>query len=70
MTLITDNWIMDIQRLSMETSQIRVQEEAAIRVQAMAMQTVKDTAAELDRLIESAKTVTDPAKGNYLNLFM
>ena len=61
---------MDIQRLSIDTAQIRVQEEAAVRVQAMALQTIKDTAADLTRLIDSAVKISDPAKGNYLNMFM
>lgn len=62
--------VMDIQSLSMEMSQGRVQEEAAVRVQAMAMQTIKDTAADLNRLLETARVITDPAMGKYLNLFM
>jgi len=66
----SDNKIMDIQRLSIDTAQIRVQEEAAVRVQAMALQTIKDTAADLTRLIDSAVKISDPAKGNYLNMFM
>jgi hypothetical protein len=61
---------MDIPRLSMDMAQTRVQEEAAVKIQAMALQTVKDTAADLSRLIDSASAITDPSKGNYLNLFM
>lgn len=51
-------------------SQSRVQEEAAVKVQAMAMKTIKDAADDLNRLMESAKLITDPARGNFLNLFM
>ena len=54
----------------MNMSQGRVQEEAAVRVQAMMLQTIKDTSADLARLMESAEAITDPSKGNYLNLFM
>ena len=61
---------MDIQSVSMEMSQSRVQEEAAVKVQAMAMKTIKDAADDLNRLMESAKLITDPARGNFLNLFM
>ena len=61
---------MDIQSLSIELSQGRIQEEAAVRIQTMAMQTIKEAAADLNRLMESTKVITDPAKGNYLNLFM
>ena len=51
-------------------TQNRVQEEAAVSVQAMALQTIKDAAADLQRLMESAKITTDPAKGNFLNVLM
>ena len=51
-------------------SQSRVQEEAAVKVQAMLMQTIKDTSADLARLMDSAKIITDPAKGNFLNMLM
>ena len=51
-------------------SATQVKEEAAARVQAMTLQTIKDASADLARLMDSAKTVTDPAKGNFLNLFM
>ena len=50
-------------------AQGRVQEEAAVRVQAMALQNVKDAGADLERLMESAQTITDPAKGNYIDMF-
>ena len=65
---------MDIQNLSMNMSQNRVQEEAAVRVQAMAMETIKEAGADLVKLMESARpetaAITDPAKGNYLNVLM
>ena len=61
---------MDIQSLSVNMSQSRVQEEAAVKVQAMLMQTIKDESADLTRLMDSAKIVTDPARGNYLNVLM
>jgi len=61
---------MDLQRLSVDMAQTRVLEEAAVKVQAMALQTIKNAAADLSRLMDSANTITDPAKGNYLNMFM
>ena len=61
---------MDIQSLSVNMAQSRVQEEAAVRVQAMALDTVKETGEDLARLMNSAEVITDPAKGNYLNTFM
>jgi hypothetical protein len=36
----------------------------------MALADIKESGAELARIMDSAKTITDPAKGNYLNLFM
>jgi len=67
---IVDNTAMDIQGLSMSMSQGRVQEEAAVRVQAMALGTAKEQAADLSRLMNSAEVITDPAKGNFLDLSM
>ena len=61
---------MEIQNIPAVTAQGRIQEEAAVKVQAMAMQNMKDTGAELARLMDSAKVLTDPAKGNYLNMLM
>ena len=51
-------------------SQSRIQEEAAIQVQAMTMQTVKEAGEELTRLMEAAQIMTDPARGNYLDILM
>jgi len=48
----------------------RVQEEAAVRVQAIAIQNMKDTSADLARLMESAKVITDPARGYFLDVLM
>ena len=51
-------------------AQSRVQEEAAVRVQAMAAQNIRDQAAELAKLMDSAQKINDPARGNNLNLLM
>ena len=61
---------MDIQSTSVDTAQNRVQEEASVRLQAMALKTMKETAADLQRLMDSANVITDQAKGNYLNVLM
>ena len=61
---------MDIQNLSMNASQNRVQEEAAVKVQAMLLQTIKDASADLDRLMDAAKIINDPAKGKFLDVLM
>ena len=68
--LIVDNYIMDIQGLSVALSQNRVQEEAAVQVQAMAIGTAREQGEDLARIMESAELITDPAKGNYLDLSM
>ena len=61
---------MDIQSLSMNMAQGRVQEEAAVRVQAMVLQNMKDASADLARLMESSQAITDPAKGNYIDMLV
>ena len=61
---------MEIQNISENLPGNRVQEEAAVRVQAMLLKTIKDQSADLVRLMDSAKTITDPARGNYLNMLM
>ena len=51
-------------------SQTRVQEEAAVKVQAMLIQTIKEESADLARLMDSAKILSDPAKGKFLDMLM
>ena len=51
----------------MAMSQNRVQEEAAVQVQAMTLNNAKEQAADLSRIMESAEVITDPAKGNFLD---
>ena len=59
---------MEIQSLSVDMYQSPVREEAA--VQTAAVQTLRDIREDLDRLIESVQIISDPATGNYLNMFM
>ena len=65
-----DNGDMDIQGLSMVMSQSRVREEAAVQVQAMTLDTAKEQAADLARIMASAEVISDPAKGNFLDISM
>ena len=51
-------------------TQSRIQEEAAMRVQAMIMQTIKEKSADLARLMDATKTITDPARGKFLDVLM
>ena len=49
-------------------AQTRVQEEAAVRVQAMVLETVRDTSENLAQIMETGNVITDPARGNSLDL--
>jgi hypothetical protein len=60
---------METQSIS-AMSQTQVREEATVQVQAMAINSAKEQAADLSRLMNSAEIITDPAKGNYLDRLM
>jgi len=49
-------------------SQTKVQEQAAVQVQAMSLDNAKEQAAAVDTLISSAQTITDPNLGQTVNL--
>ena len=49
-------------------AQARIQEEVAVGVQAMALQTVRDTGEHVARIMDSAEMITDPSRGNFLDL--
>nr|AXS01221.1 hypothetical protein [uncultured bacterium] len=59
---------MDIQSASVNLSQSRLQEQAAVQVQEMALDTVKEQAAALDKLLQSAQVITDPNLGRNVNV--
>jgi hypothetical protein len=59
---------MDIQALSTNMNQARVQEQAAIQVQAMGLDMMKEQAAAVETLISSAQPLTDPNLGQNINL--
>jgi hypothetical protein len=59
---------MDIQSASVNLSQARVQEDAAVLIHAKALETVKEQAAAVEKLIASAQPVTDPNLGNKVNI--
>jgi len=58
---------MDIQALSVEMSQANVQEQAAVQVQAMELDTAKQQAQAVDNLI-STVPVSDPNLGQNIDL--
>jgi len=59
---------MEIQGLSTAMSQGHVQQEAAVQVQAMTLNTAREQAADLAQVMNSAEVITDPARGNFLDL--
>jgi hypothetical protein len=59
---------MDIQSLSVNMSQAFVQEQAAVQVQAMGLNMMKEQAAALDKLLSSVQLITDPNLGRNMNL--
>jgi predicted oxidoreductase len=60
---------MEISSLSVAMNQAQVREEMAVGVQAMALQNVRDTMSEnLQRTTDAAAMITDPARGNFLDI--
>jgi len=57
-----------MESLSVDMSQTKVQEQAAVQVQAMSLDMEKDQAAAVDTLISSAQTITDPNLGQSVDL--
>jgi hypothetical protein len=58
---------MDIESLSMNISQARVQERATAQVQAMNLK-IKEQSAALEKLLSSVQLITDPNLGQNINL--
>jgi hypothetical protein len=59
---------MDIQQVSTGIAQGQVLEEAAVRVQGMALGVAEEQAAGLAKLLASAQVLSDPNLGQNLNL--
>ena len=59
---------MDIQSLSMHMAQARVQEEAAIRLQAMALSNIREQMPDLAQLMDSTQIINDPSIGNNVDI--
>jgi len=59
---------MDIQSLSMKMSQAKVQEQAAVQVQEMSLNLIKEQSAALEKLLSSVQLITDPNLGQNINL--
>jgi hypothetical protein len=61
---------MDIQSLSVNMSQAGLQEQAAVQVQAMGLNMIKEQAAALDKLLSSVQLITDPNLGRNVNILV
>jgi len=59
---------MDIQSASVNLNQARLQEDAAVMIQAKFLDNVKEQAAALEKLISSAQPVVDPNMGRKVNI--
>jgi hypothetical protein len=59
---------MDIQSASVNLSQSRVQEQAAVKVQAMGIDAMKEQAAAVEKLLSSVQAITNPNLGQNINI--
>jgi hypothetical protein len=59
---------MSIEEISTGMAQDRVRQEAALKVEAMAIEGAEDEAAALAKLMKAAETVSDPNTGNRIDL--
>jgi len=59
---------MDIQTLSVNMSQEKVQEQAAIKVQAMGLDMAREQAVALNKLLSTVQSIIDPNMGKNINL--
>ena len=65
---MNDTESMDIQQLSVGLSLQQTQEQAAVQIQSMALDTAKDQGAALTAMLEHVGLITDPNLGNQVNL--
>jgi hypothetical protein len=59
---------MDIQSASVNLSQTRVQEQAAVKVQAMGIDSMKEQAVAVDKLLSSVQAIINPNLGQNINI--
>jgi hypothetical protein len=59
---------MDIQSASVNLSQARVQEDAAVQVQSMILDAAKEQAVALEKLLASAQPIIDLNLGQNVNI--
>jgi len=58
---------MDIQSLSVNMAQAKVQEQAAVKVQVMGLDMMKEQAVALNKLLSTVKSINDPNLGQNVN---
>jgi hypothetical protein len=61
---------MDIQALSVNMSQAKVQEQAAVQVQAMELNMIKEQAVALNKLLSTVQSIVDPNLGKNVDLLV
>jgi len=61
---------MDIQSLSVNMSQVKVQEQAAVQVEAMGLNMIKEQAAAINKLLSTVQAIVDPNLGKNVNLLV
>ena len=59
---------MDIQSASVNISQAKVQEEAAVKIQAMALDAVKEQAVALEKLLSSIQIINTSNMGQNVDI--
>lgn len=59
---------MDIQSLSVNLSQEKVQEQAAVKVQSMGLDMMKEQAVALSKLLSTVQSIADPNMGKNINI--
>jgi hypothetical protein len=59
---------MDIQAASINMSQSRLREDVGVRLESMSLDAMKEQAAALDKLMQSAEVITDPNLGSTVDI--
>jgi hypothetical protein len=59
---------MDIQSLSVNMAQAKVQEQAAVKVQAMGLDMIKEQAVALNKLLSTVQSINDQNLGRNVNI--
>ena len=63
-----DNLVMNIQTASIQLNQANVREQAAVQVQAMAIDAAQQQGAAVENLVSSVQTIADPGLGQRVDI--